>query len=221
MKAGGKGKIYGIGGLGVDERVFAELQLDFELIPLRWIEHEPGETIESYARRFLNQIDRGAPFSIIGISFGGMMAIELSKISDPTQIVLISSATGKSDIPLLFRVFGKLGLLSLIPTFMLKPPAFIANFFFGVSETRYKKCLKEILADTNTAFLRWATQEISRWDNSHRPGNMTRIHGSSDRILRCSNEERTITILEAGHFMVMNRAKEVSAILNQTMSVPR
>lgn len=119
-------KVYGIGGLGVDERVFAELNLDFELTPLKWIEPKSKEPIQQYAARFAEQIDQRHPFAIVGISFGGLMAIELNKILNVEKIVLISSATSKSDIPRVFRFFGKSGLLSLIPNFLMKPP-----FFFG------------------------------------------------------------------------------------------
>ncbi|MEM6525640.1 MAG: alpha/beta hydrolase [Bacteroidota bacterium] len=210
-------KIYGIGGLGVDERVFSELALDFELTPLQWIEPKPKETIQSYVNRFAKQIDTVNPFSIIGVSFGGIMAIELNKILNPDKIVLISSATHKSDIPFIFRIFGKAGLLKLIPNFLMKPPPFLANFFFGVSEPHHKKVLQQILADTDIDFLRWAVNEITKWDNSERLTNLVRIHGSSDRLLSLSKREQVIVIPNAGHFMVMNRAKEISRFLNQEL----
>ena len=174
-------KVYGIGGLGVDERVFSELTLNFRINPLNWIDPKPKETMQQYAVRFAEQIDSKKPFAIIGISFGGMMAIELNKILNPEKIVLISSATSKSDIPLIFRIFGRAGLLNLTPDFLMKPPPFLANYFFGVSEPQFKKALKQILADTDIKFLRWATNQIIKWDNTEQPTNLHRIHESSDR----------------------------------------
>ena len=214
-------KVYGIGGLGVDERVFSELTLDFEITPLKWIDPEPKETIQKYAARFGKQIDSKEPFAIIGISFGGMIAIELNKILDAEKIVLISSATSKADIPLVFRIFGKAGLLNLIPNVLMKPPQFVANYFFGVTEPKFKEKLKRILADTNINFLRWATNQITRWDNSERPNNMLRIHGSSDRLLNFNKQEEVTVISNAGHFMIMNRADELSQHLNQELKNER
>ena len=211
-------KVYGIGGLGVDKRVFSELTLDFELICLEWIEARPKETMQAYAHRFATQIDSTHPFSIIGISFGGMMAIELNKILKPQHLILISSASSKYDIPWLYRMLGKVGLFSLVPDFMMKPPALLANFFFGVSEPKYKKLLKEILADTDHDFLRWASHQIARWDHTKVSANMSRIHGSADRLLGFSDKEEISIVPKAGHFMVMNRAREISDFLNREIA---
>lgn len=208
-------KVYGIGGLGVDERVFSELTLNFEITPLKWIDPVPKETIQEYTARLAEQIDTKEPFAIIGISFGGMIALELSRILNPEKIVLISSATSKADIPLVFRILGKAGLLNLIPNFLMKPPQFLVNYFFGVTEPKFKKKLKQVLADTNINFLRWATNQITRWDNSERPTNMLRIHGSSDRLLNFNKEEEVTVISNGGHFMIMDRADEISLHLNQ------
>ncbi len=214
-------KVYGIGGLGVDERVFSELTLNFEITSLNWIEPEPKETIQKYALRFAEQIDSKDPFAIIGISFGGMIAIELNKILKPEKIVLISSAASKSDIPLIFRIFGRTRMLSLTPNCLMKPPSFLANYFFGVSEPQFKKVLKQILVDTDINFLRWAMNQIIKWDNSERPTNMLRIHGSSDRLLNFNNSEKVTVIPNAGHFMIMNRADEVSQHLNHELKNKR
>lgn len=210
--------IYAIGGLGVDERVFSELVLDFELVPLSWIDPLPSESLEGYTRRFAKQINSDNPFSIIGVSFGGMIAIELNKLINPRKIVLISSATNKHDIPLSFRIMGKAGLFPLLPGALMKPPNFLANWFFGVQEPKYRKVLHDIISDTQVDFLRWATNEIAHWNNKTMPVNMVRIHGSSDRLLRYSKSEKVIVVEKAGHFMVMNRAKKISKILNDVLS---
>ena len=199
----------------MDERIFSELTLDFELTPLKWIEPKPKESIRNYATRFAEQIDPTVPFSIIGISFGGIMAIELNKIINPSKILLISSASSKSDIPLIFRILGQAGFLKLVPDFLMKPPSFIANWFFGVSEPEHKQILKQIMANTDVDFLRWATNAIAKWDNSQNATNTVRIHGSSDRLLNYSKKEDVIVIPNAGHFMIVNRADELSKVINQ------
>ncbi len=207
-------KVYGIGGLGVDERVFSELNLNFEITPLKWIIPKTDETIANYAARLSEQIDTSKPFIIIGVSFGGMVALEINKLLNPDKIILISSAAFKTEIPIIFRVIGKAGLINLIPNFLLKPPGFVANYFFGVSEPKYKIMLHEILLDTDSNFLRWAANQIANWNNNEKPNNMIRIHGSSDRLLGFQNKKCVRLILSGGHFMIMNRAKEISQILN-------
>ncbi len=213
--------MYAIGGLGVDERVFSELNPNFELTPLSWIRPASNEPLQDYARRFSIQIDQNEPFSIIGISFGGMLAIELNKILQPKKIILISSASSKSDIPVAFRIFGHAGLLNLIPNFLMKPPFFVTRWLFGVHEPRYQSILRKIIADTDVDFLRWALKGITKWNNVEIPGNMIRIHGSSDRLLGCSKNESAFIIKKAGHFMVMNRSEELSQILNELIGTEK
>ena len=207
--------MYGIGGLGVDERVFSELNLNFELTPLPWIRPAPDEPLQDYARRFSSQIDQNKPFSIMGISFGGMLAVELNKILQPEKIILISSASCRSDIPGAFRIVGQTGLLGLIPGSLMKPPFFLTRWLFGASEPRHQNILRKFIADTDAGFLRWALKEIAKWNNVEKPDNMIRVHGSSDRLLGYSKKERVIIIKEAGHFMVMNRSEELSKVLNE------
>ncbi|MDW3195330.1 MAG: alpha/beta hydrolase [Cytophagales bacterium] len=211
-------KVYGIGGLGVDERVFSELKLNFELTPLKWINPKPDESISDYATRFSEQIDSSVPYAIIGVSFGGMLTIELNKILTPEKIILISSTTSKTNIPKVFRFLGQTGFFQLLPKSLLKPPPFLANFLFSVSEPQYKSKLKQIIKDTDVDFMRWALGEISKWNNREKANNIVSLHGSSDRLFKHPKNQDIFTISDAGHFMVMNRAEEVSEVLNQVIT---
>lgn len=77
-----KKRIYILNGLGADERVFQLLDFsDFSPIFIQWIIPEQNESIENYASRLLQQIDTPNPL-ILGLSFGGMMATEISKLID-------------------------------------------------------------------------------------------------------------------------------------------
>jgi surfactin synthase thioesterase subunit len=80
-------RIYLISGLGADRRVFKKLVFptDFELIYLDWITPEPAESLEAYAARLALNIDTSAPFYLIGLSFGGMLATEIAKKLNPVH----------------------------------------------------------------------------------------------------------------------------------------
>ncbi|MEQ8713482.1 MAG: alpha/beta hydrolase [Cyclobacteriaceae bacterium] len=213
-------KVYGIGGLGADERVFSELRLDFEFIPISWITPQDREPLSDYALRFSHQIDQSVPFSIIGVSFGGILALELSKIIKPEKTIIISSAASRKDIPAAFRFIGKTGILNILPAALLKPPPFVARWFFGVNNSKHQTVLNSIISETEPSFLKWAVGEIVRWDSKEIPNALSRIHGSSDRLLHYSQKEEDVEVIEnGGHFMIMDRAKDVSKILNRTLAV--
>lgn len=114
-------KIYGISGLGADERVFKFLNLKFEFVPISWIEPLKNETIENYSKRLSKIIDSKKDFCLIGVSFGGLIAVEISKILNPKLTILISSAHTKDELRPIYRWFGKTKLIKIIPTFLFDP----------------------------------------------------------------------------------------------------
>lgn len=72
--------VYFISGLGVDERAFKNIILpeNYSVHNIRWIELLEKESLESYSTRLIAQIDQQKPFALVGLSFGGMIAAEIS-----------------------------------------------------------------------------------------------------------------------------------------------
>jgi len=213
-------KIYAFSGLGADESVFTELEFPgYEVIFVRWIQPLQQETMVAYASRLLAQITSSQPI-LIGLSFGGMMAIEVAKQIDTTHVILLASAKTKSEIPFYFRWVGKLGLHRLLPAGLLKRPGFFPNWLFGVQSEAEKEILNEILRKTDPAFVRWAIHQIVCWKNEAIPDQLTHIHGDIDRLLphRFVNCDHTIS--KGGHFMTLNRASEINELLMYTLRNP-
>ena len=211
-------QIYIISGLGADERVFQNLDFSaFSVNHIHWLPVEASETIEQYASRLHRQIKIPNPI-IIGLSFGGMMAIEVAKQIRTEKVILISSAKTKDEIPLMYQLIGRLRLHRIVPTRILKSSNFITNWLFGVRSTENKQLLKQILNDTNPDFLKWAIHQIVSWKNTSVPGNCIHIHGTKDHILpiRCVNPD--ISVKNGGHLMILDVATEISQILHTTLN---
>jgi hypothetical protein len=91
--------IYLISGLGADERVFKHLDLSgYKATYIQWLKPEKHESITSYAERLCGQITTTKPI-LIGLSFGGIMAVEIAKCIDTEKIILISSIKTRKEIP--------------------------------------------------------------------------------------------------------------------------
>tara|TARA_R110002126_G_scaffold55819_6_gene149726 strand:+ start:36672 stop:37151 length:480 start_codon:yes stop_codon:yes gene_type:complete len=157
-------KIFAISGLGADQRVFKFLTLKHELIPIEWIKPQKKETIIEYSKRLIekHQIENEKEFGILGVSFGGLIATEISKITNPKITILISSVETKNELSGIIRLFGKTKIIELIPERFLKPPKFIAHFMFG---TKNKELLNSILDDTDLNFTKWAIRALINWQN--------------------------------------------------------
>jgi pimeloyl-ACP methyl ester carboxylesterase len=208
-------KIYAISGLGADKRVFSYLSLDHEIIPLDWILPLKKEGIESYSKRLAESynIDQDEDFVLLGLSFGGIVATEMSKIFQPKLTILISSIETKSELSVIFKLAGKSKLLSLIPEALFNPPKRIAHFLFG---TKQKKLLNSILNETDLKLAKWSVNELINWKNETKLNNVLKISGSNDKLLPI--KDKNAIIIEKGeHFMIVDRAKEISEIINKRL----
>ena len=205
-------KLYGISGLGADKRVFKYLTLDCELIPIEWIEPSKEETIEDYSIRFSRVINTNEKFGIIGVSFGGLIAVELSKRLKPQLTILISSAETKKELRTIYQIIGKSKLLKFIPQIFFDPPRIVATWLFGAKK---KKLLKQILDDTDLKFAKWAVNELVNWRNEEILSNrILKIGGTNDKLIPPKKDEYQKLIDKGEHFMIVDRADEISQIIN-------
>ena len=211
-------KIYIFSGLGVDKRVFDKIDFG-NLNPkfVDWIEPKKNESIENYCKRIYQEIKEENPI-LVGLSFGGIVAVEISKIIKTQNVILIASAKTKTELPLLYRIAGSLRITKLIPASILKQQNFLTNWFFGVNSNEDKILLGKILEDTNNKFLKWAINEIANWKNTSEPMNFIHIHGNNDKIIPIKNVKVNITIENGGHFMTVNKAKEIEHIIKNAIT---
>ncbi|MDR2222930.1 MAG: alpha/beta hydrolase [Flavobacteriaceae bacterium] len=206
-------KVYILSGLGVDKRVFNNFKFDgLDVEYIDWIPSTKEESLSAYAKRLANNIQHKESI-LIGLSFGGMVAMEIAKIIETKKVILIASAKNQYELPLYFRIIGKIGLNKIVPGKLLKANNYITNWFFGVQTQQEKLLLKSILHDTNPVFLKWAINEIINWNNTVEPINTIHIHGNSDRILPISYTKADYCINKGGHFMTINKSREIEEII--------
>jgi pimeloyl-ACP methyl ester carboxylesterase len=213
-----KETIYLISGLGADERIFQNIDFgSFTPKHIKWIEPIKNEMLKSYALRLSVQIETENPI-ILGVSFGGMLAVEIAKYIDCQQVILISSAQTKHEIPLIYRILGRQKLHNLIPIKLFKQANVLTYWFFGMRTQGEKALLKSILHDTDSTFLKWAIHSIVNWDNIETIDKIVHFHGEIDRILPIQNIKRTdFRIAAGGHLMIFNQADTISRVLKNIL----
>lgn len=206
--------VYFVSGLGADERMFHHLQIKCKHIEhVRWIPPEPDEPLHEYAKRLLPQIHHPHPI-LIGMSFGGVIAIELAKIIEAKETILISSMASSKSLPWYYHLMGWLRLHDIIPVSLMKRFHFIAPILFGAASHHEKTTLKQVILETDPVFLRWAIGQLLLWHQPEHYEHVTMIHGTADHILPIREHPNIIKIKNAGHLMVLSHAKEISAILD-------
>lgn len=209
--------VYCIPGLAADARVFKNIELPGHCrkVCLDWIPPERGESLHHYALRLGLSINTSEPFAIIGLSMGGMIAVELTEHLSPVLTILISSIPSTRQLPPYYYWAGKCRLHKLVPIKLLQKASLVRRMF-TTETSEAKSMLKDMIKKSDPAFIRWALHAILSWKKEVSPsGNLIQVHGTQDFILAIRYTKPTHIIKGAGHLMVLTRAKAINKILEQ------
>lgn len=211
-------KCYLLSGLGADGTVFQ--YLDFEGVEveyMEWLSPLPKETLPAYAKRMTQKITTPHPI-LVGLSFGGMVAMEIAKQIPVKKVILISSAKERKELPWFYRFSAKLKLQKILPYTLIKRTNGFTYWLFGATSAHEKALLKEIFRKTPTTFLKWAINAILTWKNTEIYTHILHIHGDKDRILPYKNIKDTLCITGGGHSMIVNKAHEITPLINKFLN---
>lgn len=210
--------IYCISGLGADERIFKKLDIkSANLIFLPWPEYDEYDEMSCYAQKIAALIKEDNP-TILGISFGGMMAVEIAKLMPVKQLFLISTAKTAAELTSPGWFFKKLLVSEILPGFVYKSPNKVMLKLFGAETEEEETLMKAILKDSDGQFMRWAMRAIMLWQNAFVPQNATHIHGTGDNIILPVNVEPDYWIEDGSHMMIYKRAIEISNIVEKELA---
>ncbi|WP_236941095.1 alpha/beta hydrolase [Flammeovirga sp. MY04] len=177
-----------------------------------WITPQKNESLQHYALRLSEKINTREDFILIGVSFGGVVATEIAKVLHPKLTILLSTIEISLELPLLYRIVGRTRFLEILPHQLFRMPFLIASKLFGTKH----KVLKDILKDSDPSFTQWAVNALIHWKNEQRlSSNKLRIYGSKDLILPA--RECDVLIEGGHHFMIVDRANEISSIINNKL----
>jgi pimeloyl-ACP methyl ester carboxylesterase len=210
--------IYTIGGLGTDEKVFERLHvIGYSLKHLHWIAPHKKESLQSYALRMAEKIKEPNPV-LVGLSFGGMLAIEIAKQRQVQKIILISSVKTYTEIPAWMRLAGKLKLNKIIPIQFSRLTEKANDRRMGIQTPEEKAFVDYYRKHADLKQAAWAVNQIVNWRNTWVPETIYHIHGDNDRMFPLKNTQPTHIIKEGTHIMILNRAKEISHCIEQILS---
>jgi pimeloyl-ACP methyl ester carboxylesterase len=213
--------VYFISGLGADRQAFQRLQLDKSHTShhIDWIEPHPNETISHYAQRMSEAITHEV-FVLVGLSFGGMIAIEINKIKPAQKVLLISSICCRKQLPWYLRFAGYLPLNQLRLLQLVRHFPFIRNWMFGATDGKLKNYLQERLASITDNYLYWSIQQILQWEQPSKPANVVQLHGTKDRMFPPDYIQADHWFPHGSHFMILTHASSISQTLNIILAPP-
>jgi pimeloyl-ACP methyl ester carboxylesterase len=209
--------IYCISGLGADERAFSKLKIKgFTLHVIAWLMPAKDETIEQYAKRMRVDITEENPI-LMGLSFGGMVCTEIAKQIQVSKIIIISSIKSSKELPLWMRTVAKLKLNKIVPLKSSRLTQPVQNKMLGIQSEEEKALVSSLRREADLPYTNWAVNQAINWKNDWQHPNIYHIHGDKDNMFPIKNIKADYTIKNGGHFMIMNRAAEVSDCINAAL----
>jgi len=207
-------------GLGGDERLFEPQRDAFpDLEVPAWIEPLRGETLAAYAARMAQGVGAGGPLYLGGVSFGGIVALEMARHLKPRAVFLIASCASRSGIPAWARVLGP--FVRLLPRRALHLPQAAAPWIlrrFGQLSPAQQDLFFSLMLRAPADFLRWGILATLGWSPAGLPDvPVHQIHGSDDTLLPVRLAEPQHVVAGAGHLVNFTHAGQVNAILRAHM----
>ncbi|MBK7957316.1 MAG: alpha/beta hydrolase [Bacteroidetes bacterium] len=202
--------VYLLKGVGSTDEVFKFLQFDesFKPIIVQWVKPNQQESVSEYAKRLLPQISDPEPI-FIGLSFGGIIAHELSEHFEKAYVILISSVKNKSEMPL--SHLGKYKyLLKLFSTKHLKRYEFIQNLALRAYAPAHRPVVESMIKNLDTEFNDWAIESAIHWNKTTSPKHVIHIHGTDDILFPISKITNPIKVQGGSHFMIVEKSEQVS-----------
>lgn len=202
-----------LSGMAADERLFADQLERFpNLRILQWIEPRSGESLQSFAARMAQQVDKDFPCLIGGASFGGVVALEMAQHLPAVGCVLIGSIRSPNELPNSLRRLRPLAYLG---------PGFIrALALVGISlgkwflsPVRVRRLRR--LAAPESSFFRWSVCALLTWKPSPSVGTfpIRQIHGSADEVLPVALTRPDVIVPGGMHALTMFSPDEVNQFI--------
>lgn len=217
--------IYLIPGLGADARVFKNLKLkDGSYVIMDWIKPNKNEILSNYAARLGNQYFLpNEEIILVGLSMGGMIAKELYKQFEVKQCIIISSLHSSAQFSWPIKLARLIPLHKIISIGALKGLNHLtANYFFSVKDDISRRALHKTIDETDPDFLDWAIGAILEWKCTLILPEIIHIHGNRDRIFPIKNISTPYHLIQnGGHWMIVERGKEISELLVNLFKNPK
>lgn len=200
--------VYFMPGLAASPAIFENIKLDeneFEVVLLEWKIPFKGESLQDYAKRIADDITRANPV-IIGVSFGGILVQEISKIISVRKTIIISSVKSSKEFPTTFKLAKLTYIYKIFPTTILQNiesyiPDSINNKYLKGRKGLYKK----YLSVRDKLYLEWSIEQVVLWDRVEPDPDVIHIHGSKDEVFPIKYIPNCIVVEGGTHIMVINR----------------
>lgn len=203
--------LYLIPGMGADHRLFSKLDLQPHTVHLLdWVPAGDEMTISDYASLMLDRVKTENDNVFIGVSMGGIVALEMAKISRPRAVVLISAPAASREFSNLLKWGRHLHIDKWISARMLKKLSAVFEVAMQFQSREGKILFREMLKSCDEDFLKWSIGAVLNWESVEKPKKFIQLVGDKDIVFPLWKMNAPVVVPNAGHLAVFESAENVS-----------
>jgi pimeloyl-ACP methyl ester carboxylesterase/N-acetylglutamate synthase-like GNAT family acetyltransferase len=205
-------------GLGTTGRLFEPQRREFPHLEVPpWLAPRPPETLAAYGERMAAALGAGGDDLLLGgVSFGGMVALEMARHARARAVVLIASCTtGAALTPvahMLARLARGLPPRALVPP---RPLWRLVAWSLGARTGEERALVYELIRTSLPGFAHWGLGAIVGWRPGPPPCPVRQIHGADDRLIRASRVRPDVLVAGAGHLINVTHENQVNTFLRE------
>jgi thioesterase domain-containing protein len=196
-------------GMAANPSIFENIKLpeyQFKIHLLEWIIPIENETLQDYAKRIATKIEHQNPV-LIGVSFGGILVQEMSKLIECKKVIVISSVKSKYELPKRLKVLKVTNAYKILPTQLIANIDHLSKFVFGKTINKRIELYKKYLSVRDKSYLDWAIKQIIFWDQENPDPKTIYIQGDHDMVFPHTCQGNCIVVKGGTHIMIINKFK--------------
>lgn len=209
-------------GIGLDERLYAPQMTAFREIRVpAWLRPRYFESLPSYAKRMADAVNPDGPCYVGGMSFGGMVALEMTRHLDCRGCFLISTVRSRDELPYWARFLAPWA-------WVLPPRADLLGVAAGTLglwtvgrflPVRWRQFLIH-LSKTRAPIMPWACRAAVKWRPTEAyPCPIYQLHGDADPILPHHHTRADQIVPRGGHLLPLTHPLVVNQFLRERIAM--
>ena len=195
-------------GMSANPKIFEFIKLpsNFKFHYLEWKMPYKNESISEYAVRTRSLI-KGNNIILIGVSFGGILVQEISKIIKCKKVIIISSVKSNKELPILMQIGKKTRAYKFLNIKWIHDFESLALFVFGPIVRNRIDLYRKYLSVRDENYLKWSIHQIVNWEQKKPIKDIIHIHGTNDLVFPSIYIKNAIFIKGGNHAMILRKAK--------------
>lgn len=200
--------IYFLPGMAANVSIFEFIKLPdyYKTHTIPWEIPRKNESMKSYAKRFSEYVKE--PNSVLlGVSFGGIIAQEMSEFLSLRKLIIVSSVKTKLEFPTRFEIVRRARLYKIMPTSLIGKVKKWEDISVTEQLKKVGRLYDKYLTLKDKDYLDWSIENILNWEQMNVIPGIIHIHGDKDLVFPVKNIKNCIRVSGGTHSMIINRAR--------------